>query len=107
MRGEPLKVVVKHWELCTSVVLFILSIGIAQGKYSGMADRVDAIENTHPDATAALTKHNTDDVSGMRGQIDRIHDDVAATRVDVARLCVQFGLQPSRATAPTGVPSAP
>lgn len=82
----------RHWPLISAALMCVLSIGIAKGKYSDLDGRVGALEQAHPDATAALTRQNADDVRAMRLQIDRIREDVSATRVDVARLCASLGV---------------
>lgn len=106
IQSNVVKFMRQHWPLISASVMcilsLVLSVGIARGKYAGVEGRVDAIEQTHPDATAATGKRNADELAAMRLQIDRIYSDVSATRVDVARLCAQFGLAAIQSEAGAG-----
>jgi hypothetical protein len=94
MPGNTLKLVIKNWGTIVSVGACLIAIGMARGRYSTVEARVDALEQLHPDATAAIAHQNAQAVAAVTLRIDQISKDVADTRVDVGRLCTRFGLQP-------------
>lgn len=92
----------KYGPMITLLAGWCMAIGIARGKYSSFGDRLDAVEQTHPDATALLARDNQAELAAQRLQIDRISHDVADVRVDLAKLCTAFGLQPVRGVDVSG-----
>jgi hypothetical protein len=101
-QGTPGKILSKYWHVAASVLTLAMSIGVVRGKYSSQGGRVDAIESTRPEATAALTQRNANDLTEVRRRIDKMSDDLGDLKVSVARLCTAFGLQPVRERLPEG-----
>jgi hypothetical protein len=97
-RNNTLKAIARKWHLITSVLMLAASLGIARGKYLGVDGRLDAMEQSHPDATNALTRRNADELAALRQHVDQIASDVGATRVDVAYIRARIESQAIRAT---------
>ena len=84
----------KYWHVAASLIMVAMSVGVQKQRFTSYGERLDAVEATKPDVTAALTQRTADEVAGLRMQMSKVGDDVAAIRVDVARLCVRMEMQP-------------
>ena len=88
---DVLRFVYRHWQIVSSILVVALSLGAARQRFSGLEDRVSFIEESHPDAIAAMAQRDAAEDAAIRLELEAIHNDVALTRADVAYIRGRIG----------------